>query len=210
MSDRTTPCVLLVVGMLLSVPLCGQEPDEAAAAQARLEAWIESVGEAVSGVRFDEGDVESFLQHWPEFEALGEDESESEEDWEELRDLDWILEHARYRAWVASRGLDGRDWLLKSMRIMLMSMRDQMQMHAAMVQEAMPQQMAEIEAQCAQMGEELCAQMKASMAASSAMMASSGEFWEQVPEPTERERSLLERYGTGIRGLLEGGDEEAW
>lgn len=210
MKRRVNPWVTPMVVLLLTVPLGAQLPDEAVEASAQFNAWIEAMGEAVSSVRFDDGDVQSFVKYWPEFETLGEEESQDEEDWEELRTLDWILDHPRYRAWVASRGFDGRDWLLKSMRIMLMSMRDEMQAGMAMAQQGMPQQMAEIEKQCAQMGEELCAQIKASMAASAAVVANAGEVWEKVPEPTAGERALLDRYGAQIRALLEDDDEEAW
>jgi len=195
--------VTLLIGIGISswLPLAAQEPDDTLQ---ELEDWVDAMSQHIAGVRFDEGDVESYLRYWPEFSELGEEEDdEASEDWQELKSLDWILENAEYRAWAASHGLDARDWVLKSMRITMMNMRGQMRAHSAMAKEDMAKHMAELDGQCAQMGPELCKQMKEAMAGTAAMMQSAGSIWEGVPDPTPAEQALLESYADQLRTLLD-------
>ena len=191
--------ITLLSGFLPLSTLAAQEPNEVLQ---DIDAWVEAMVDHIADVRFDEGDIKSYLRYWPEFAELGED-VDSDEEWEELKDLDWILENAEYRAWAASHGLNARNWVLKSMRITMMNMREQMQAHSAMAQSDMAKHMAALEEQCAQMGPELCKQMKEAMAGTAAMVESTGSTWEKVPEPTPAEQALLDRYGEQLMALLD-------
>lgn len=192
--------VLLLSGVLFWLPLSAQEPEDTLQ---EINDWVEAMSQHIAGVRFDEGDVESYLRYWPEFTEIGEQADDTGDDWHELKDLDWILENAEYRAWAASHGLDARDWVLKSMRITMMSMREQMQAHSSAAQGDMAKHMAEIDAQCAQVGPEMCKQMKEAMAATAAMLQSAGSVWEKVPEPTSAEKALLVRYADQLSALFD-------
>lgn len=199
--------VCLVVGPAWSQPV----EDEMEHAAREFQEWVDAMSDYVADVRFDEKDVQSFLQYWQEFSELGIGEDVGEEaDWEQLRDLDFILEHAAYRSWIAAHGLDPDDWLRKTLRIQMMVMRDQMAQSHDLMQEQRPEQMAMIEEQCKQVGPELCRQMKDAMAASMAISESMGTSWEKFPEPTASEAALLEQYQGQIMGLLDVAEEEDW
>ncbi len=75
---------------------------------------------------------------------------------------------------------------------------------AAMMQGQMAQQEAMIEEQCAQVGEEMCKQMRQGLEA----MAAFGKAWERIPAPTSAEAELLEEYQGQLMGLMQSQDED--
>lgn len=172
------------------------------------EEWMAAMAEHIADVRFDEGDVQDFLSYWEGFADLDDLGTEDDEDWERFKDLDWILGNPAYRAWVAEHGLDAKDWLLKSMRIQMMLMREQMAQSSAMMDEQMPQQMAMIEEQCKSVGPEMCEQMKAAMAASMAMYEGMSRGFDKLPEPTPPEAAALDAHRDELTMLLMGDEEE--
>jgi len=172
------------------------------------EEWLAAMAEHIADVRFDEGDVQSFLSYWEGFINLDDPEMAGEDDWEKLKDLDWILGNSTYRSWVAENGLDGEGWLLNSMRIQMMLMREQMSQASAMMQEQMPQQMAMIEEQCKSVGPETCEQMKAAMAANMAMYEGMSRGFEKLSDPTPVEAAALDNYRGELMSLLMAEEEE--
>lgn len=172
------------------------------------EEWLTAMVEHIVDVRFDEGDVLSFLDYWEGFTNLDDPEMQGEDDWERLKDLDWILGNSTYRSWVAANGLDGEDWLLKSMRIQMMLMREQISQASAMMQEQMPQQMELVEEQCTSVGPEMCEQMKAAMAANIAMYEGMSRGFEKLPDPTSAEAAVVDTYRGELMTLLMGDEED--
>lgn len=172
------------------------------------EEWMVAMADHIADVRFDEGDVRNFLSYWEGFANLDDLATEDDEDWERLKDLDWILGNPTYRAWVAEHGLDGKDWLLKSMRIQMMLMREQMAQSSAMMQQQMPQQMEMIEEQCKSVGPEMCEQMKAAMAAGMAMYEGMSRGFEKLPEPTPAEAAALDKHRGELMTLMMGDEED--
>jgi hypothetical protein len=197
--------VLLFLGPASSQPV-DQDMEQAAR---EFEEWVEAMSEYVADVRFDEADVKSYIRYWEEFSQLDvREDIDDETDWEQLKDVDFILGHAAYRSWIASHGLDPEDWLRKTLRIQMMVMKDQMARSHGMMQQQGPEQMAMIEEQCKNVGPELCRQMKEAMAASMAMSEGMGRSVEKMPEPTAGEAALLEQYQGEIMALMEIDEEE--
>lgn len=180
--------------------------------QARFAAWVDDVNEFVGDVRFDEGDLRSLLDNWEDFSAFGESlREDAEEGSEEMPDFKEILANEEYRSWAAQAGVDAEDWLRKSMRIVATTMRGQVLTNMALVEEQLPAQMEMIESQRSQMGDEMYEQMKEAMEMTLVTMKNMTETAGQLPEPTDAEQGLLDKYETELTGAMmdeEGGNEE--
>ena len=86
--------VIAVVAALSGIAFGQSETDPVADATREFEAMVREVNAFVGDVRFDEADVESLIQHWPEVSALepmiaGEDDDEWEEEYGYEEDEDW-------------------------------------------------------------------------------------------------------------------------
>ena len=180
--------------------------------QARFAAWVDDVNEFVGDVRFDEGDLRSLLDNWEDFSAFGESlREDAEEGSEEMPDFKEILANEEYRSWAAQAGVDAEDWLRKSMRIVATTMRGQVLTNMALVEEQLPAQMEMIESQRSQMGDEMYEQMKEAMEMTLVTMKNLTETAGQLPEPTDAEQGLLDKYETELTGAMmdeEGGNGE--
>ena len=164
---------------------------------------MEAMGDFVKDVTFDEGDIKNMIAYWEEISTLG-DEDESEmafEEEEEVIDFQELLAYPEYRSWAKSKGFDPDKWLKKFMRIQVMMMKDSVSAGAAEGRAQMEAQLAEFEAQRAQMGEEVYQQMKQAMEAGAAALDDVGSAYKNLPEPTASEKALIERYRDQIMNL---------
>ncbi|MDH3254665.1 MAG: hypothetical protein OEM62_06720 [Acidobacteriota bacterium] len=206
--QRTTPILLLVAPLLFSSVTGAQEAADTTAmveeANRKLDEWIDNTNDFVGDVRIDAGDIESFIEHYAEFSELGDEMDDDEE----FVDYDEVLADPRYRSFAAGHGLVAEPWLKKSMRIIALSMRGQMQAGLAQAEAQMPEQRRMIDEQCAQMGPEMCTQMKASIEMSMAMFEHQKNRLGDLPEATASEQALLERYAEEMASLMESGEEE--
>ena len=184
------------------------EPDTVAEATHDFETMVREVNAFVGDVRFDEGDVESLIEHWPELSEL--DPLMDDEDEEETFDFKGILADPAYRSWAASNALDAEDFLRKSTRIMMALFREQMLASAAMMPQQMAQQMAMIEEQRDQLGEEMYQQMKQSMEAGAEISRRMVDAAKDLPQPTPAEQAALDAHRDELIVLMESDDDDEW
>ena len=150
---------LLAVMLIAAAPavVFAQDTEQATKeALEKLDKMSVEVNSFVGDVRFDESDVKSLIDLWDEYSEIGEDEYEDED--EEDIDFESILDDDRYLQWAQSHNLDADDWARKTVRITMMIYREQMLEAAEVMPEQMAQQMAMIEEQREQLGEEMCQQ----------------------------------------------------
>jgi len=138
-----------------------------------LEVWIEAVGEFISEVSFDEADMRSFLDLYPEFAVLMDGEADgAEENWEDegwneeeeaslaesFQEVIELLGDPGYIAWAAEKGLSAESWMHKSARILILSQRTVMAEYFQMSEAQMQEQVANLEAQREAAEEQLIAE----------------------------------------------------
>ncbi len=164
------------------------------------------VNNFVGDVRFNESDVESLIDLWEEYSEFGEDEHESEED----VDFESMINDDRYLQWARSHNLDADDWARKTVRITMMVYREQMLEAAKVMPEQIAEQMAMIEQQRQQLGEEMYQQIKQGMEESAKYSTAIEKSARSLPEPTASEQAILDKYRAQLMMLMEsdGEDEE--
>ena len=170
----------------------------------KLDQMSVEVNRFVGDVRFDESDVTSLIDLWEEYSEIGEDEFEPEEDIE----FESILNDDRYLQWAESHGLDADDWARKTVRITMMLFREQMLEAAEIMPEQMAQQMAMIEEQREQLGEEMYQQIKQGMEESAQYGKAVAENARSLPQPTAAEQAILDKYRAELMMLMESDDED--
>ena len=170
----------------------------------KLDQMSVEVNRFVGDVRFDESDVTSLIDLWEEYSEIGEDEFEPEEDIE----FESILNDDRYLQWAESHGLDADDWARKTVRITMMLFREQMLEAAEIMPEQMAQQMAMIEEQREQLGEEMYQQFKQGMEESAQYGKAVAENARSLPQPTAAEQAILDKYRAELMMLMESDDED--
>ncbi len=170
----------------------------------KLDRMSVEVNSFVGDVRFTESDVKSLIDLWEEYSEFGEDEYESEED----IDFESMLDDDRYLQWAESHGLDADDWARKTVRITMMIYRDQMLEAGKLMPEQMAQQMAMIEEQREQLGEEMYQQIKQGMEESARYGKAIAENARSLPEPTAAEQAILDTYRAELMMLMESDDED--
>ena len=192
--------------LALSGAVSGQsESDPVAEATSDFEAMVREVREFVGNVRFDEGDVESLIEHYPELSALEPLATDTEED--ETFDFKEILADPAYRSWAAANGLDAEDWLRTSTRIMMALFREQLLASAAVMPHQMQQQMAMIEEQREQLGEEMYNEMKKSMEAGAEISRRMEAAARDLPQPTPAEQAALDAHRDELILLMQSDDD---
>lgn len=197
--------ILLVLLSLTTPTVHAQDPPPDMAAQMeeanrKFDEWIEATNQFIGDVTFDEKSIQSLMEHWDEMEAIGKAKKEEEED--VPANYAEILSDPAYQAFAASNGLAAEPWLKKSMRIISMIMREQMSSGFDQAEAQIPQQQAMIDQQCAQVGEELCKQMKDGISASIAMIERQRTAFNTLPEPTTEEQALLDQYTEELMGKM--------
>jgi hypothetical protein len=204
---RYKTCILVLFAVV-AAPILAQTATvdieaEMAAAQLKFEEWLASTNAFIGSTTFNEDDIRSFIELWPELAAIDEEEDDEEEvDYEEM------LSDPRYREFAETHGLVAESWFKKSVRILTLVMKEQMATHLAAAEAQLPQQLQMIEEQRAQYGEETYQTMKRSLEASTEMMKMQRKAWAGMPDPTASERALLETYRGELAALMMGEDEE--
>ncbi len=158
-----------------------------------MQEWVAAISDFVKDVRFDEGDVKNFISYWGELNALGEEEAGTEDE-EELVDFEKILSWPSYRSWAKSKDLDPDTWMKKWMRITAMVMSVQVGESMAQGAEQMKTQLAELDQQRAELGEEAYQQMKQTIEASMASMSNANKTFQKLPRPSAEEKALIDKY----------------
>lgn len=197
---------LLNVALIALVPVAVFAQDVEQAAEEALESLDQmsvEVNNFVGDVRFDESDVKSLIELWEEYTEFEEDDYESDDDF----DFESILNDDAYLSWAASHGLEAEDWARKTVRITMMLYREQMLEAARVMPEQMSQQMAMIEGQREQLGEEMYQQMKQGMEESARYGNAIAENARSLPEPTAAEQAILDKYRAELMTLMESDDE---
>jgi hypothetical protein len=193
-------CLLLLsVFMLFCVsPASGQSSqDDIGESSRQFEQWTKSLAEFVKDVRFNEDDVQNLISQWDDFNAIGGAEDDEEE---EYIDFSTILNDAKYRSWAKSKGLDSDMWLKKTMRIMAVLMRTEIEKNSSVETFNMEAQLDELEEMRTQIGEEAYQQMKQAMAAAASMQGME-DIHRHLPVPSDAEKALLEKYNDQLINL---------
>ena len=198
---------LLSVVLIALAPAALHAQDVEQATEEALETLDQmsvEVNKFVGDVRFDESDVLSLIDLWEEYTEFGENEYETDDD----IDFESMLADDRYLGWAASHSLDAEDWARKTVRITTMLYREQMLEAAKMMPEQMAQQMAMIEEQRDQLGEEMYQQIKQGMEESAKYGKAIEENARSLPKPTAAEEVILDKYCAELMMLMESDDED--
>lgn len=196
---------LLAVALFAAAPIAVLAQDAEQATQEALDSLDQmsvEVNRFVGDVRFNEGDVTGLIDLWEEYSAFGEDDVESDEQF----DFDEMINDDEYLRWAASHGLEAEDWARKTVRITMMLYREQMLEAAKVMPEQMAQQMAMVEEQREQMGEEMYRQIKQGMEDSARYGKAIEENARSLPKPTAAEQVLLDKYRDELMMLMESDD----
>jgi hypothetical protein len=172
----------------------------------KLDQMSVEVNSFVGDVRFDENDVKSLIDLWDEYSEIGEDEYEDDED----IDFESVLDDDRYLQWAESHNLDADDWARKTVRITMMIYREQMLEAAEVMPEQMAQQMAMIDEQREQLGEEMYQQIKQGMEETAQYGKAVAENARSLPQPTAAEQAILDEYRAELMMLMESDDEDEY
>ena len=205
------PMYLLILSVLMGGVVTAQAPDASIAkATAEYEEWMDVMVEFTRGVEIDEGDIQNFLEFWPEMDDLEvmnrEDETDSAAEF--ATDVGEILAAPEYQAWARGNGLDPEGWLRKSMRVATLLIAQQMEAQREMMASQRESYTKMVEESCAQVDEETCQQMRAGMAQSMALSEVMISATAKLPPATSGEAVLLDQYGAELQALMMGDDEE--
>ena len=170
----------------------------------QLDQMSVEVNSFVGDVRFNESDVQKLIDLWEEYSEIGEEEFEPEEDF----DFESMLSDDRYLSWAKSHDLDADDWARKSVRITMMVYREQMLEAAKIMPEQMAQQMAMLEEQREQLGEEMYQQIRQGMEESARYGDAIASNARSLPQPTPAEQEILDKYRAELMTLMESDDED--
>lgn len=178
-------------------------PESDSAAQ-EIDNMFTAANDFVGDVRFSGEDIESLMEHWVEFNAIGESHGDDDEG---TVDFDGILSDSTYLDWAESKGLDAEDWLRKAVRITMVLFREQIVNGAETFPAQMQQQMDFIEQQREQLGEEMYQQMKQAMEDAARYTRQLRESAERLPQATAAEAGALEPYRDALIALMSEDDE---
>jgi hypothetical protein len=165
---------------------------------------MKAMSDFVKDVSFDEGDIKALIAHWDEVNTIGGegagDGAHDEED-DEMIDFGGILADPAYRSWAKSKGFDPDRWLKKFMRIQMMLMKDSITSTASEGSAQLKAQLVEIEAQRAQIGEEMYQQIVQAIQLGATTMSNIDTAYDSLPEPTPEEKALLDKYRDQLMNL---------
>ena len=184
--------------------------ESAATAMAEYEKWINVIAEFTRGVEFDEGNIHDMLQYWPEMDDLAvmnrEDDAGGTAS-EFAGDVKEILADSEYQNWARGHGLDPEDWLRKSMRVTSVYIMQQMEAQREMMASQRQSYEAMLEQTCAQVDQETCEQMRATMIQSMATGEAMMGMTEKLPAVTPAELALLQQYGSELESIMSADEE---
>ena len=215
-------CVLSVlVAAFAGLSIAAPQEDLVEELRVDLEVWVEAVSDFIGEVSFDEADMRSFLDLYPELAVLMDDEAAIEEEnwddegWNEGEDASLaesfqevinLLGDPRYLSWAAENGLNAEDWMHKAARILILSQGTMMGEYFEMADAQRQEQVGDLEAQREQLGEE----MYAAMQASAEMMKLTREAWDDLPRPTAAEEQLIADHMDEISQLIGMDEGDEW
>lgn len=199
---------LLGLALVVVAPIAAFAQDVGEATEEalkKLDQMSVEVNNFVGDVRFDENDVRSLIDLWDEYSEIGEDEFDPENE-----DIDFaeLLENDTYLGWAGSQGLNAEDWARKTVRITMMLYREQMLEAAKVMPQQMAEQMAMIEDQRDQLGEEMYQQIKMGMEESAKYADAIDANARSLPKPTATEQAILDKYRGELMTLMESDDED--
>jgi len=193
--------VVCLAALVLTATTAAAQPYGGAAEESgrRFSEMMKEMGDFVKDVTFEEEDIKSVLKYREELDELGgggvnEGMAAVEEDSDDMIDFKEVLANADYRSWAKERGLDPDLWMKKFMRVQAMMMQEGLAATASQGSAELQAQLAGLEAQRAQIGEEVYQQMKQAMEMGAATMNSLSTAYDDFPEPTASEKALIERY----------------
>ena len=192
--------LLLTFFMLVCIqPVSGQSSRDAMEeSNHEFAEWTASLAGFVRDVRFDEKDMQSFLSLYDDFSDIG---VHSENGDEEYVDFNTILDDAEYLSWARARGIDSETWLRKTMRIIAVMMRTEMEENGSEEQLDLESQLAELEEMRSRIGEESYQQMKQALEAGAAALAGMEDSYHNLPVPTGTEKTLIAKYKERLMNL---------
>lgn len=168
----------------------------------QFDQWMSIIGEFIRGVEFDEADVRRLIEHWSDFEALDISRGEGIGPDEFRAEIERVQTDETYRLWAKSIGADPDTWLRKGMRIQTAVMQDQAATMRAQWEAERTRQAATLEAQCASLGPEACAEMKGVLQAGSELADKMLAAREKLPKPTAAEQALIDKYRLQILSVV--------
>lgn len=211
--------VVAVAAVVAVAPaLWAQSMDESVQqAMSDYSAWMDALDEFTKGIEFDESDLNTMIELYPEMDSLelmaDDDDDVDPESFN--REMQEVLADPEYRGWATRNGLDPENWLRTVSRITSVYLvvsadknrplaEQQRQKHAAMVEE-----------QCRQVDPELCRSLREGLAASDAINQAIAEAHNTLRPPTAQERALMEEHYGDLEALMMADDEsdmedESW
>jgi len=168
----------------------------------QFDQWMSIIGEFIRGVEFNEADVRRLIEHWSDFEALDISRGEGIGPDEFRAEIERVQTDETYRLWANSIGADPDTWLRKGMRIQTAVMQDQAATMRAQWEAERTRQAATLEAQCASLGPEACAEMKGVLQAGSELADKMLAAREKLPKPTAAEQALIDKYRLQILSVV--------
>jgi len=192
--------VLFSVFMLFGVvPAGGQSSQDAIAESSRqFEQWTKSLADFVRDVRFNEKDVQSFISLADDFNSFGAEQDDGNG---EYVDFNTVLHDPDYLSWARSKGINSDMWLKKTMRIIAIMMRTEIEANTSGEQFDMQAQLEQLEEMRAQIGEEAYLQAKQALTAASGAMQGMEDSYRHLPVPTDAEKALLAKYHDQLMNL---------
>ena len=192
--------VLFSVFMLFSVaPAVGQSSQDALTESSQQFAqWTKSLADFVRDVRFNEEDMQSFINLADDFNSFGAEQDNMDG---EYVDFNTILNDPDYLSWAMSKNINSDMWLKKTMRIIAVMMQTEMEANNSEEQIDLQEQLKELEAMREQMGEEVYQQALRAMTDASAAMQGLDKAYKYLPVPTEAEKGLLAKYREELLSL---------
>lgn len=183
---------------------------------ATYSAWAAALGEFTKGIEFDEEDVTTLVERYPEMQSLDLNEAEwSVTDPAQFdNNMRRVLAEPEYRTWASRNGFDPENWLRTVARISSVYMIASIERSRPAAEAQRREFEAMVEAQCAQSDPETCRSMREALAAGDAMSEALAKALGKLSPPTAGERALMDRYYdqlTSAMGDDEGSsEEESW
>lgn len=184
----------------------GPQPDVKVLVE-RNKQCLRKLSTHVSKVSFGRKDVERYLAEWRSFDALEEERASADATpGPECVDLSAALADPKILAWARERGLDPKDWLLKSMRISLTYAKRTLPARNAEMKAQLEAQRRELAQRCKSMGPNACREIEAAFAQGDEMVRQSSELMALFPDPSPAEAALLDEFAVRLREAVEGGE----
>lgn len=185
---------MLTATILTVSAVAGSEPGSIEETYGKFGQSMGAMASFVKDVTFDEADIKSIIQYSGELHGMGEGKHQGAAADDQLTDFSAILNDSDYGTWAKSKGLDPEVWLKKFIRVQLMIMKQQLTASGQDASASMTTRLAELDAQKEQLGEDIYQKMKQLVMMGGRVMAMAEETARNLPDPTESEKKLLERY----------------